>query len=46
MYKAYIASLDIKLLKALKVARPGGEDADTLAKGVDCGSDEELGDGR
>ena len=32
-------------LKVLKVTRPGGEDADTLAKGVDCGSDEELGDG-
>ena len=45
MYKAYIASLDNKVSKVSKVTRPGGEDADTLAKRVDCGSDEELGDG-
>ena len=43
MYKAYIASLGQKdSWIGFKVLRPGGEDADALAKGDDGGSDEEL----
>ena len=46
MYKAYIASLGQKDSRiGFKVIRPGGEDADALAKGDDGGPDEELGDG-